>query len=111
MMVEVAFLLPSSFRDTVSANSVNFAPLNSTLRIVSGQLGLSLAVGVAVWLLWGQSAGLSAVVGGLICVLPNAYLGLRLALTDIRSGAQKLLRLSFSSPWPCLLWCLCFLRV
>ena len=95
MMVEVAFLLPSSFRETVNAKSVNLAPLQSTVRIVSGQLGLSLSVAVVVWMLWGQGPGVSALVGGLICVLPNGYLGLRLALTDVRAGAKTLLRSAY----------------
>ncbi|MEM7280898.1 MAG: ATP synthase subunit I [Pseudomonadota bacterium] len=79
----------------MNADSVNIAPLTSTVRIVSGQLGLSLSLAAVVWVLWGHTAGLSALVGTLICVLPNAYLGLRLALTDVRSGAKSLVRSAY----------------
>lgn len=79
----------------MSADSVNFAPLTSTMRIVSNQLLLSLGFGVLVWLVWGKNAGFSCLVGSFICVIPNAYLGVRLAMTDIASGAQHLLRSAY----------------
>lgn len=79
----------------MNADSVNLAPLNSTMKIVSSQLLISLVCVFVVWAGWGKTAGISALVGSLICVVPNAYLGFRLAATDLAAGAKNLMRSAY----------------
>lgn len=54
------------------------------LRLVSLQLMLTAAVGLLAGLLGGVAAMVSAVIGGLCCVVPNGIVALRLY-----AGAQK----------------------
>ncbi len=44
------------------------------------QLLVGLGLAAVLWTLFGNVAGYSAVLGSLVCVLPNAFLGLRLIL-------------------------------
>lgn len=53
-------------------------PRNLVLATLAGQLGVSVAFAVTCWVAWGRIAGYSALVGGLICVLSNAFLALRI---------------------------------
>lgn len=59
------------------------------LRLVSLQLIATVIVGVLAALLGGWSAALSAVLGGICCVVPNAIMALRLyAGTHAPGGAN-----------------------
>jgi ATP synthase protein I len=54
------------------------------------QVGVCLGVGVLAWLWGGQTAGISALLGGVAAVVPNAFLAARLLAA--RSNARALLR-------------------
>jgi ATP synthase protein I len=54
------------------------------------QVGVCLGVGVLAWLWAGQTAGISALLGGVAAVVPNAFLAARLLAA--RSNARALLR-------------------
>lgn len=56
------------------------------LRIVSLQLIATVVAGLIAALLGGQAAMLSAIFGGLCCVLPNALFAARLFLNTQRPG-------------------------
>ena len=53
------------------------------------QLLVGLGLAALLWSLFGNVAGYSALLGSLVCVLPNAFLGMRLALPRRDPGALK----------------------
>jgi ATP synthase protein I len=53
------------------------SPLNPILAILLAQLALSMALAAVFWGVSGSVAGYSALLGGLTCVIPNAFLALR----------------------------------
>lgn len=61
-------------------------------RVLKWQLLVGVALAAACWGAWGQVAGYSALLGGLIAVVPNAFLGLRLVVPRRDPSAQGLLR-------------------
>ncbi len=55
--------------------------MTSTIaRVLMWQLLVGLGLAAVLWTLFGSVAGYSALLGSLVCVLPNAFLGLRLIL-------------------------------
>ena len=55
--------------------------MTSTIaRVLMWQLLVGLGLAAVLWTLFGNVAGYSALLGSLVCVLPNAFLGLRLIL-------------------------------
>ena len=55
--------------------------MTSTIaRVLMWQLLIGLGLAAVLWTLFGNVAGYSALLGSLVCVLPNAFLGLRLIL-------------------------------
>jgi ATP synthase protein I len=56
------------------------------------QLGVGVAVAVLLWASLGGVFGLSALLGGLACVLPNAFLAARLFGPSADAGAGKVRR-------------------
>jgi ATP synthase protein I len=54
------------------------------------QAGVCVGVGVLAWLWAGETAGVSALLGGAAAVVPNAFLAVRLLVA--RSSARALLR-------------------
>jgi ATP synthase protein I len=48
-----------------------------------------------IWSLYGQVAGYSALLGSLACVVPNAFLALRLAVPRREPGARALLQAAY----------------
>lgn len=62
------------------------------LTVLSGQVGLSLAIAAVLWGMFGTVHGYSALLGGLIAVIPNAFLALRLSVPRRDPGAKALLR-------------------
>jgi ATP synthase protein I len=54
------------------------------------QVGVCLGIGALAWLWAGQTAGISALLGGAAVVVPNAFLAARLLAA--RASAQALLR-------------------
>ncbi len=64
-------------------------------KVLVTQAGLSAAVAAAFWGMQGQVAGYSALLGGLICVLPNAFLALRLMVPRHDDGVRPLMRAAY----------------
>ena len=56
------------------------------LRLVSLQLIVTVVAGIAAGLIAGWAAMISAVFGGLCCVVPNAIMAGRLYLNTLRAG-------------------------
>lgn len=64
-------------------------------RVLLAQLGLTLVLGMLFWGTDGRVSGYSALLGGLICVIPNAFLALRLAAPRRDPGARALVRAAY----------------
>lgn len=65
-------------------------------RILLAQLGLSVVLAVLFWGTAGHTSGYSALLGGLTCVIPNAFLALRLAAPRRDPGAGALVRAAYA---------------
>jgi len=65
------------------------------LKILMAQLGLSVVFAALFWGVSGHVAGYSALLGGLTCVVPNAFLALRLAVPRRDPGAGALVRAAY----------------
>jgi ATP synthase protein I len=77
-------------KERSSASAVN--PL---IVILLAQLALSLALAAIFWGMSGSVAGYSALLGGLTCVIPNAFLALRLVVPRRDPGAGALVRAAY----------------
>lgn len=66
------------------------------LKVLLLQLGLGVVVAMLFWGANGYVSGYSALLGALTCVVPNAFLALRLAVPRDRGGSRPLLRAAFS---------------
>ena len=62
------------------------------LRVVMWQLFVGVALAAVLLVVFGRVAGYSALLGSLTCVVPNAFLALRLMAPRRDPGAQALLR-------------------
>lgn len=71
------------------------SPMSPMLRVLLAQLGLSAGLTVLFWGVSGSVAGYSALLGGLTCVIPNAFLALRLAVPRRDPGAAALVRAAY----------------
>ena len=65
--------------------------MTAILRIVGAQFAVGLLVTLAALLIAGRVAAGSALLGSLICALPNGILGLRIAAAGSSGDARKLL--------------------
>ena len=65
------------------------------LRVLAGQFGVGAVLAVAFWVLDGPVAGYSALLGSLTCVIPNAFLALRLVVPRRDPGARALIRAAY----------------
>jgi len=65
------------------------------LRVLIGQLGVGVVLAVVFWGLNGHVAGYSALLGSLACVIPNAFLALRLVVPRRDPGARALIRAAY----------------
>ncbi len=64
--------------------------MTSTIaRVLMWQFLVGLGLAAVLWSLFGNVAGYSALLGSLVCVLPNAFLGLRLLVPRRDPGALK----------------------
>ena len=63
------------------------ASLSLVARVLLVQLGLSTVISLLFWGLKGHVSGYSALLGGLTCVIPNAFLALRLVVPRRDPGA------------------------
>ena len=67
--------------------------MTSTIaKVLRWQLLVGVVLSAAVWVAWGAVAGYSALLGSLTCVVPNAFLALRLVAPRRDPGAAGLLR-------------------
>jgi len=66
--------------------------MNLTIaRVLMWQVLIAVALAAVLWGIYGNTAGYSALLGGVTCVVPNAFLALRLVLPREDSGAKALL--------------------
>jgi ATP synthase protein I len=65
------------------------------LKVLVGQIGIGVVLAAVLWALYGHVAGYSALLGSLTCVIPNAFLALRLVVPRRDSGAQALIRAAY----------------
>lgn len=61
-------------------------------RVLMWQLLIGVVLAAVLWGVFGKVAGYSAALGGLTCVIPNAFLALRLVVSRRDRGAEALLR-------------------
>ena len=67
--------------------------MNLTIaRVLKWQVVTGLGLAAVFWGISGSVAGYSALLGSLTCVIPNAFLGLRLVVPRRDAGAKGLLR-------------------
>ena len=64
-------------------------------KVLLAQLAVSVVLGMLFWNIDGRVSGYSALLGGLTCVLPNAFLALRLAVSSRDPGARALVRAAY----------------
>ncbi len=64
-------------------------------KVLLAQLGMTVVLAMLFWGTDGRVTGYSALLGGLICVIPNAFLALRLAVPRRDPGAGALVRAAY----------------
>ena len=64
-------------------------------KVLLAQLALTLVLAMLFWGTDGRVSGYSALLGGLTCVIPNAFLALRLAAPRRDPGARALVRAAY----------------
>ena len=69
---------------------------NVIVTVLAGQLVVGLVLAAVLWGLAGSVAGYSALLGSLTCVIPNAFLALRIVLARPDSGASALMRAAWT---------------
>ena len=65
------------------------------LKVLAAQIGIGVVLAAALWGLYGHVAGYSALLGSLTCVIPNAFLALRLVVPRRDPGAGALIRAAY----------------
>jgi len=65
------------------------------LRVLVAQIGIGAVLAAVFWVLQGPVAGYSALLGSLTCVIPNAFLALRLVVPRRDPGAGALIRAAY----------------
>jgi ATP synthase protein I len=65
------------------------------LKVLIAQTGIGAVLAAVLWGVYGQVAGLSALLGSATCILPNAFLALRLAAPRRSPGAKDLVRAAY----------------
>jgi ATP synthase protein I len=65
------------------------------LKVLIAQIGIGVVLAAVLWGVYGEVAGISALLGSLTCVLPNAFLALRLAVPRADPGARDLIRAAY----------------
>lgn len=71
------------------------SPGNPVAKILLGQLLSSAVLALLFWGIGGRIAGYSALLGGLTCVIPNAFLALRLVVPRRDAGARGLVAAAY----------------
>ena len=80
--------------DTVGV-SPQINPLSAVSRILIAQLGAGGVLAVAGWSFADATAGYSALLGGLICVVPNAFLALRMVAGTMGGDPRRALNATY----------------
>lgn len=75
---------------TAEAREKSTAAYSLIVKILLAQLGISAVIAALFWGITGNVSGYSALLGGLTCVIPNAFLGLRLVVPRRDPGAGAL---------------------
>jgi ATP synthase protein I len=70
-------------------------PLSAVSRILLAQLGVGGLLAVAGWSFADATAGYSALLGGLICVVPNAFLALRMVTGTMGGDPRRALNATY----------------
>lgn len=70
-------------------------PLSAMFRILLAQFGAGVAVAVTGQLSAGAVAGYSALLGGMICVVPNAFLALRMFAGSLIGDPRRALTATY----------------
>ena len=65
------------------------------LKVLIWQIGVGAVLAAVLWGFYGHVAGYSALLGALTCVIPNAFLALRLAVPRRDPGARSLIRAAY----------------
>ena len=65
------------------------------LKVLMLQIGIGAILTVVLWGIYGPVAGYSALLGSLTCVIPNAFLALRLAAPRRDPGARELVQAAY----------------
>ena len=65
------------------------------LKVLVLQIGIGVVLTAAFWGLYGHVAGYSALLGSLTCVIPNAFLALRLIAPRRDPGPRALVRAAY----------------
>ena len=65
------------------------------LKVLVAQIGIGAVLAAALWGFYGHVAGYSALLGSLTCVIPNAFLALRLVVPRRDPGAGALIRAAY----------------
>jgi len=65
------------------------------LKVLAIQIGVGVVLAAVFWALQGHVAGYSALLGSLTCVIPNAFLALRLVVPRRDPGASALIRAAY----------------
>jgi len=65
------------------------------LKVLVAQVGVGAVLAAVLWGLYGHVVGYSALLGSLACVIPNAFLALRLVVPRRDPGAGALLRAAY----------------
>ena len=69
---------------------------NIIVTVLAGQLVVGVVLAAVLWGFAGSVAGYSALLGSLICVIPNAFLGMRIVLARRDPGARALIRAAYT---------------
>ena len=65
------------------------------LKVLFAQIGIGVVLAAVLWGVYGEVAGVSALLGSATCVFPNAFLALRLAVPRADPGAKDLIRAAY----------------
>ncbi|MDH3265613.1 MAG: ATP synthase subunit I, partial [Gammaproteobacteria bacterium] len=65
------------------------------LKVLAAQTGIGVVLAVVFWALQGPVAGYSALLGSVTCVIPNAFLALRLVVPRRDPGARALIQAAY----------------
>ena len=69
---------------------------NIVVTVLVGQLVVGTVLAALLWGLIGGVAGYSAMLGSLTCVIPNAFLAVRIVLANRDPGARALVRAAYT---------------